>query len=76
MVEVIRRIGFEKVKSLNIQMYGYPIVSNQKYNQDKYNWSDAGSGIFVFTHSNTDKKLSQLNEINDGLALGLKVSKV
>ena len=76
MVEAIRKIGFEKVKSLNIQMYGSPIVSNQKYNQDKYNWSDAGSGVFVFTHSNTDKKLSQLNEINDGLGLGLKIEKV
>ena len=76
MVEVIRKIGFEKVKSLNIQMYGSPIVSNQKYNQDKYNWSDAGSGVFVFTHSNTDKKVSQLNEINDGLGLGLKIEKV
>jgi len=76
MVEVIRKIGFERVKSLNIQMYGFPIVSNQKYRQDKYNWSDAGSGIFVFTHSNTDKKLSQLNEINDGLSLGLKIEKV
>lgn len=76
MVEVIRKIGFEKVKALNIQMYGFPIVSNKKYNQDKYNWSDAGSGIFIFTHSNTDKKLSQLNEINDGLAMGLKVEKV
>jgi len=76
MVEVIRKIGFEKVKSLNIQMYGCPIVSNQKYKQNKYNWSDAGSGIFVFTHSNTNKKLSQLNEINDGLGLGLKIEKV
>ena len=76
MVEVIRKIGFEKVKSLNIQMYGFPIVSNQKYKQDKYNWSDTGSGIFVFTHSSTDKKISQLNEINDGLALGLKIDRV
>lgn len=76
MVEVIRKIGFEKVKSLNIQMYGFPIVSNKMYKQDKYNWSDAGSGIYVFTHSNTDKKLSQLNEINDGLNLRLRIEKV
>ena len=76
MVEVIRKIGFEKVKSLDIQMYGFPIVSDQKYKQDKYNWSDTGSGIFVFTHSSTDKKISQLNEINDGLALGLKIDKI
>lgn len=76
MVEVIRKIGFEKVKSLNIQMYGFPIISNTQYKQEKYNWFDAGSGIFVFTHSNTEKKLSQLNEINDALALGLKIEKV
>ena len=76
MVEVIRKIGFEEVKSLNLQMYGVPIISNQKYKQEKYNWSDAGSGIFVFTHSSTDKKLSQLNEINDGLGLRLKIEKV
>ena len=76
MVEVIRKIGFEKVKSIDIQMYGFPIISDQKYKQDKYNWSDAGSGIYVFTHSNTDKKLSQLNEINDGLDLGLKIEKL
>lgn len=76
MVEVIRKIGFDKVNDLNIQMYGFPIVSNQKYKQDKYNWSNAGSGIYVFTHSNTNKKFSQLNEINDGLALGLIIEKV
>jgi len=76
MVEVIRKIGFEKVKSLNIEICGLPLVSNQKYEQKKYHLSDAGSGIYVFTHSNTDKKLSQLNEINDALALGLKIEKV
>jgi hypothetical protein len=76
MVEVLRKIGFEKVKSLNIQMYGFPIVSHKQFKQDTYNWSDAGSGVFVFTHSNTDKKISQLKEINDRLALGLKIIKI
>ncbi|MEA2077966.1 MAG: type I restriction enzyme HsdR N-terminal domain-containing protein [Candidatus Marinimicrobia bacterium] len=76
MVEIIRKIGFDKVKSLDIQMYGFPIVSDKKHRQDKYNWSDAGHGVFVFTHSNTDKKLSQLNEINDALSLDLLIEKV
>jgi hypothetical protein len=71
MVEVIRKIGFDEVKSLDIQMFGFPVVSDTKHRQDKYNWSDAGHGVFVFTHSNTDKKLSQLNEINDALGLDL-----
>lgn len=76
MVEVIRNIGFEKVKSIGIEICGFPLVSNQKYKQTKYHWYDAGSGIYVFTNSNTDKKLSQLNEINDALALGLKIEKI
>lgn len=76
MTEVIRKIGFERVKSLNMQMYGCPIVSNTQHKREKYNWTDAGSGIFVFTHSNTGKKLSQLNEINDALGLGLRIKKV
>lgn len=76
MVEVIRRIGFEKVRSLNIQMYGFPIISVTKYEQEKYNWSEATAGLYVFTHSSTDKKLSQLNEINDALSLGLRIEKI
>lgn len=75
MVEVIRKIGFEKVKSLNIQMYDCPLVSEKQHRQNKYNWSDAG-GMYIFTHSNTDKKISQLNEINDSLSLGLKIEKI
>lgn len=75
MVEVIKKIGFDKVKSLNIEMYGHPIVSDTKYRQDKYKWADAGRGVYIFTHSNTDKKFSQLNEINEALSLGLLIEK-
>ena len=76
MVEVIRKIGFKRVRLLNLQMYGFPIVSSTQHKHEKYNWSDAGSGVFVCTHSNTENKLSQLNEINDDLSLGLRVEKV
>lgn len=77
MVEVIRKIGFDKVKSLDIQMYGYPIVSDKRYEPERYKgWVDAGRGVFIFTHSNTDKKFGQLNEINDALGLGLLITKV
>lgn len=76
MVEVIKKIGFEKVRTLDVQMYGCPIVSNKKVREDKYNWSDAGAGFFVFTHSNTDKKISQLREISDALSLGLRIEKI
>lgn len=76
MVEVINKIGVERVRALNIQMYGFPIVSDQKHRQEKYNWSEAKPGLYIFTHSNTDKKMSQLNEINDALSLGLVIEKV
>jgi len=76
MVEVIKKIGTEKVRSLNIQMYGFPIVSDQKYRQNKYNWSEVKPGLYIFTHSSTEKKMSQLNEINDALGLGLVIEKV
>lgn len=76
MIEVIRRIGYNKVKNLGIEMYGCPIVSDKKMREDKYSWSQAGPNVYIFTHSNTDKKISQLHEINDGLSLGLKIEKI
>lgn len=75
MVETIRKIGFEKVKSLGIEMYGCPLVSNKKMREDKYGWSTAKPNMFIFTHSNTNKKISQLHEINDALSLGLIIGK-
>lgn len=76
MVEVIRKIGFDRVGSLDKKVYGFPIVSNIPHRQDTYNWSKAEDGIFVFTHSNTKTKLKWLNEINEELGLGLKIESI
>jgi len=76
MVEVIQRIGIENVRRLNIQMSGFPIISNQKHKQETYNWSEVKPGWYLCTHTSTNKKLSQLHEINDTLCLGLKIQKV
>ena len=76
MIEVIRRIGYDKVKNLGIKMYGCPIVSNKKMRADQYTWSQAEPNIYIFTHSNTDKKISQLHEISDALSLGLRIEKI
>lgn len=77
MVEVIKKIGEEKVRSLDIERCGVPIVSNQKYRKNVYSsgWKKIMPGIYIFTHSNTDGKFSLLNEINDGLDLGLVIEK-
>ncbi len=76
MVETIRKIGFEKVRSLGIEMYGCPLVSNMKMREDKYRWSTGKPNIYIFTHSNTNKEISQLHEINDALSLGLRIEKI
>jgi len=73
MVEVFRAIGFEKVAALDLKMYGYPLVSRKEFGTDKYNWSFTNSGFYILTHSNTQKKLLQLQQINDTLKLGLKI---
>ncbi len=76
MVEVIKKIGFERVRSLGIEMYSCPLVSHTKLKKDKYVWSMAEPHMYIFTHSNTNKKESQLLEINDRLSLGLRIEKV
>ena len=71
-VRVIRKIGAEKVRSLNIQQAGYPLISEQEY-KDKGQWAAVDSGLYVNTRSNTDVKCQHLCEINRKLNLGLKI---
>jgi predicted type IV restriction endonuclease len=78
LIEVIRKIGFEKVKGLGIQRCGFPIVSKQKYKEETYkSWNyDDTSRLFLFTGTSTDDKRKLLYEINERLALRLKVEMV
>jgi hypothetical protein len=76
MVEVIQKIGIERVRSLDIQMSGFPLLSPQKHKQNTYQWAEIKSGLYICTTTSTDTKLGQLNEINDTLSLGLKIQKV
>ena len=74
LIKVIQKIGFRKVQSLNLFMFGSNnMVSQQKPGAE---WTDVGHGFFVCTQSSTSKKLNQLNEINDRLGLGLKIEGV
>ena len=69
-VEVIEKIGIEKVKTLNMEYCRIPIVDT--FNHPKY--SQAASGdYFIMTHSNTDKKIQQLEEIKDRLNISIEV---
>lgn len=71
--ETIKAIGAEKVRSLNMQMQGYPLVSEEQYKGKSTNWASVGSGLFVNARSTTSWKFKQLRQINDRLKLGLKV---
>ena len=72
-IETFRKIGFDRVASLNIEMFGYPVVSKQQHTHNRYQWHPGGSGFFVCTSSSTYRKVKQLKDINEKLGLGLKI---
>lgn len=70
-VEVIKKIGYEKIKSLNIYHNGVPIISDKK--DDFYTQRQVLENCFIMTHSSTKDKIRQLHEINERLKLGMKI---
>ena len=74
MIDVFRKIGFDKVATVGLKVRGgFPLVSKQQHTHGIHTWKEAGSGFFVFTHTKTFRKLEQLKQVNDGLALGLNI---
>lgn len=71
LVKCIQIIGFEKVQALGIICSGVPLVSNKK--DDFYNQEEIKNGLYIMTHSNTQTKKQQLDEISKRLKLGLNV---
>jgi hypothetical protein len=71
LVEVVKLIGYEKVKTLNIICCGVPLISNEK--DDFYTQHEVVNNIFVMTHSSTKTKKEQLETISKKLGLNLKV---
>lgn len=68
--EVIKRIGPESIKPLNIYRSGVALVSeikDKKYNQHKI------SKYWIMTNTSTKEKVAVLNEINEKLDLKLKI---
>jgi len=71
LIETIKLIGYEKVKSLNIICSGVSLVSSKR--DDFYTQHELLKGVYIMTHSNTLTKKQQLEEISRKLGLGLKV---
>lgn len=69
--EVIKTVGVEKVRHLNILCNGIPLIDNKK--DDYYQQHEFNNGLYLMTTSSTLSKKQQLDEISERLGLNLKV---
>jgi len=74
LIEVVETVGVQKVGALGLKHVGLDFISKTK--DDFYNQHEASGGYLILTHSSTDKKKRQLEEISEKLGLGLKVEVV
>lgn len=70
-LEIIERAGTRRVADLKMSWVGLPLVS--KIKDDFYNQHELPDGWLVVTHSSTNQKRMQLEEISKRLKLGLKI---
>jgi hypothetical protein len=74
LIEVVETVGVQKVAELGLKHVGLDFISKTK--DDFYNQHEASGGFLILTHSSTDKKKRQLEEMSEKLRLGLKVEVV
>ena len=70
-VATIKQFGIEKVKGLNLQVRGIPLVSDAK--SDRYSQTKVDR-YFVITHSSTLEKKQTLEEIANKLRVPITVN--
>lgn len=69
-VEVLRELGIERVKALDIRVSRIPLVATQR--SDKYSQTKVGP-YWIITHSNTEYKKKLLGSIGERLGVHLTV---
>ncbi|MFZ4724527.1 MAG: hypothetical protein ACOYMD_03710 [Paludibacter sp.] len=74
LIEVVETVGIQKVAALGLKHVGLDFITKTK--DDFYNQHELPGGYLILTHSSTDKKKRQLEEISQKLGLGLKVEVV
>jgi len=74
LIEVVETVGIQKVAALGLMHVGLDFIS--KTRDDFYNQHELPGGYLILTHSSTDKKKRQVEEISQKLGLGLKVEVV
>lgn len=69
-VEVIRKLGIERVESLGIECGKYPLIETNEMNNSGWRFCD---GYYVRHIRDTNKKIAILNKIADRLDVSLKI---
>lgn len=73
LLEVIQKVGVEKVRAIGIVQCGVPLISNTIDNVYGNAQVDIADGWYLITHSSTGQKRQQIEKISEALNLGLKV---
>ena len=73
-MEVIEYLGIQQVQDLNITVNKRNLINN--YGPDIRGAKKLSNGMYLDTHSSTQAKMDQLQEINTRLGAGLKIRKV
>ena len=71
-VQVIQRIGLERVSELPLRLSGCPLVSARKYESART--VRELDGYFIATHSSTEGKATCIQQIADTLQMDISVS--
>lgn len=73
LIEVIRMAGVDKVRELGQIQCGIPLVSTSIDDYYGNSQHELSKGLYVMTHSSTQAKKQQIEEISKALKLSLKV---
>ncbi len=72
-LQVVQKIGIEKVRSVGVVQCGVPLISNTIDNIYGNAQVDVSEGWYLITHSSTGQKRQQIEKISEALNLGLTV---
>lgn len=72
LTEFIRRVGYQKVRALEIKVDRINLVSNSKDSKYSAEQHEVAKGWYVNTHSNNETKLRQINKISKALGIDVK----
>ena len=72
-IHAIEKAGLDKVRQLGLKFCNVPIVSNTKDAKYGLEQHQTSQGLYILTHSNTQRKAKMLSKISDALHLDWKI---